>query len=60
MSRLNRSRRAGTITRGSLSAPRIPEVAARGCRAQLGAVATAPPAPSYVEGGRGAGAVRAL
>jgi len=44
------SRRAGTITRGSSWALRTPEVAARGRRAQLGAVG----------GGRGAGAVRAL
>jgi len=49
-SRRNRSRRAGTITRGSSRARRTPEVAARGRRAQLGAVG----------GGRGAGAVRAL
>jgi len=48
--RRNRSRRAGTITRGSSWALRIPEVAARGCRAQLGAVG----------GGRGAGTVWAL
>ena len=49
-SRRNRSRRAGTITRGSSRGRRTPEVAARGRRAQLGAVG----------GGRGAGAVRAL
>jgi len=48
--RRNRSRRAGTITRRSSWALRAPEVAARGRRAQLGAVG----------GGRGAGAVRAL
>jgi len=36
--RRNRSRRAGTITRGSSWARRTPEVAARGRRAQLGAV----------------------
>jgi len=36
--RRNRSRRAGTITRGSSPACRTPEVAARGRRAQLGAV----------------------
>jgi len=49
-SRRSRSRRAGTITRGSSLALRTPEVAARGRRAQLGAV----------EGGRRARAVRAL
>ena len=48
--RRNRRRRASTITRGSSWARRTPEVAARGCRAQLGAVG----------GGRGADAVRAL
>jgi len=37
-SRRNRSRRAGTITHGSSRARRTPEVAARGRRAQLGAV----------------------
>jgi len=36
--RRSRSRRAGTITRGSSPACRTPEVAARGRRAQLGAV----------------------
>jgi len=45
--RRNRSRRAGTITRGSSRARLTPVVAARGRRAQLG-------------GGRGAGTVRAL
>jgi len=49
-SRRNRSRRAGTITRGSSQARRTLEVAARGRPAQLGAVG----------GGRGTGAVRAL
>jgi len=49
-SRRNRSRRAGTITRGSSRARRTLEVAVCGCPAQLGAVG----------GGRGAGAVRAL
>jgi len=49
-SRRNRSRRAGTITRGSSRARRTPEVASRGRRAQLGPVGA----------GRGAGAVRAL
>jgi len=48
--RRNGSRRAGTITRGSSWALRTPDVAARGRRAQLGAVG----------GGRGAGAIRAL
>jgi len=48
--RRNRSRRAGTISRESSWALRTPAVAARGRRAQLGAVG----------GGRGAGAVRAL
>jgi len=48
--RRNRSRRAGTITRGSSWARSTPVVAARGRRAQLGAVG----------GGRGAGTVRAL
>jgi len=48
--RRNRSRRAGTITRGSSWALRSPEVAARGRRAQLGALG----------GGRGAAAARAL
>jgi len=48
--RRNRRRRAGTITRGPSWARRTPEVAARGRRAQLGAVG----------GGRGADAVRAL
>jgi len=60
MNRCNRSRRAGTITCGSSWARRIPEVAARGRRAQLGAVATASPGPPYVGGRRGAGVVRAL
>jgi len=46
----NRIRRAGTITRGSSWARRTPQVAARGRRAQLGAV----------RGGRGADCVRAL
>ena len=45
--RRNRSWRAGTITRGSSWALRTPEVAARGRRAQLGAVG----------GGWGAGAL---
>ena len=36
--RRNRSRHAGTITRGSSRARRTPEVTARGRRAQLGAV----------------------
>jgi len=49
-SRGNKSRRAGTVTRGSSWACLTPEVTARGRRAQLGAVG----------GGRGAGAVRAL
>jgi len=48
--RHNRSRRAGTITRGSSRVRSTPVVAARGRRAQLGAVG----------GGRGAGTVRAL
>jgi len=48
--RRNRRRRAGTINRESSWARRTPEVAARGRRAQLGAVG----------GGRVAGAVRAL
>jgi len=48
--RRNRSRRAGTITRGSSRARSTPVDAARGRRAQLGAVG----------GGRGAGTVRAL
>jgi len=48
--RRNRSRRAGTITRGSSWALRTPEDAARGRRAQLGAVG----------GGRGAAAARSL
>jgi len=60
MIRRNRSRRAGTFTRRSLWARRIPEDAAPGNRVQLGAVATASSAPHYVGGGRGAGAVRAL
>jgi len=38
MRRRNRRRRAGTITRGSSWARRTPQVAARGHRAQLGAV----------------------
>jgi len=46
-SRRYRSWRAGTITRGSSWACRMPKVAARGRRAQLGAVG----------GGRGAGAL---
>jgi len=46
----NRSRRAGTITRASSRARSTPVVAARGHRAQLGAVG----------GGRGTGTVRAL
>jgi len=50
MRRRNRRRRADTITRGSSWARRTPEVAARGRRAQLGAVG----------GGRRADAVRAL
>jgi len=37
-SHCNRSQRAGTITRSSSRAHRTPEIAARGCRAQLGAV----------------------
>ena len=49
--RRNRSRRAGTITRGSSWARRTPEVAARGRRAQLGAVGGArghaPSGPSH-------------
>jgi len=49
-SRRNRSRRAGTITHGSSRACRTPKVAARGRRAQLGAVG----------GSRGAGVVWAL
>jgi len=48
--RRNRRRRAGTIIRGSSWARRTPEVAARGRRAQLGAVVV----------GRGADAVPAL
>jgi len=48
-SRRNKSRRAGTITRGSSWARRTPEVSARGFRAPLGSVG----------GGRGAEAVRA-
>jgi len=48
--RRNRSRPAGTITRGSSRARSTPVVAARGCRAKLGAVG----------GGRGTGTVRAL
>jgi len=48
--RRNRSRRAGTITRGSSRARSTPVVASRGRRAQLGEVG----------GGRGAGTVRAL
>jgi len=46
----NRSRRAGTITRGSSRSRSTPVDAARGRRTQLGAVG----------GGRGAGTVRAL
>jgi len=48
--RRKRRRRARTISRGSSWARRSPQVAARGRRAQLGAV----------RGGRGADAVRAL
>jgi len=48
--RRNRSRRSSTITHGSSRARSTPEVAARGRRAQLGAVG----------GGRGAGTVRPL
>jgi len=47
--RRNRSRRSGTITYGSSRARSTPVVAARGHRAQLGAVG----------GGKGAGTVRA-